>query len=279
MDQIDVDDSAKVQSNEMTFLEHLEELRWHIIRSLIAIVILTVLAFIAKDTVVDIILGPSRTEFYTYGLLCRLSEAMGLTDALCIEELNMKLINRKMTGQFAQHISVSIYVGIILSFPYIFWESWRFIKPALRKKERRFVRWIVLFGSFLFGLGVLCGYYMMAPISVQFLANYTFIGELENTIDLGSYISLVTMVTLAAALVFELPIIIYFLSSAGLLTPGVMKKYRRHAILVILILSAIITPPDVISQLLLSIPFYILYEISILVSASVNRRREKEIYN
>ncbi|MBI1185589.1 twin-arginine translocase subunit TatC [bacterium] len=263
-----------LDTTEMSFLDHIEVLRWHIIRSLIAIAIGTILAFIGRKIVVAILMGPSQLSFWTYRKLCELSQAVG-TDALCIESLNFELINRKMFGQFTQHLTVSIVAGVILAFPYLLFEVWRFIKPALKPSERRYLQGIIFSGSLLFFAGVLVGYYMLAPISVQFLANYTFIEELQNKIDLESYISIVTMVTLAASLVFELPIVVYFLAKAGLITAGTMRTYRKHALLVILIVSAIITPPDVLSQIMLSIPFFILYESSILIAARIERKQLK----
>jgi sec-independent protein translocase protein TatC len=263
----------KELGNEMSFLDHLEELRWHIIRSLIAVSIGTILAFIGRKWVVAIIMAPAQLDFWTYDMMCRLSRYVG-TDMLCIEKLNFSLINRKIMGQFTQHLSISVVVGIILAFPYVLIEAWRFLKPALKSRERRYLRGIIFSGSLLFFMGVCCGYFMLAPISIQFLANYTFIEELENTIDLQSYISLISMVTLAAALVFELPMVVYFLAKAGLVGPQVMRQYRKHAILIILIVSAVITPPDVLSQIMLSIPFFILYEVSILIASRIEKKRE-----
>lgn len=260
------------EGEELSFLDHLEILRWHIIRSLIAVLVGGILAFVGRSVVVDIILGPSQLDFWTYQQLCKLSDLMS-SKALCIESLNFQLINRKMMGQFTQHITVSITVGLILAFPYLLFEVWRFLKPALRKSERRYLRGVVFSGSTLFFIGVLCGYYLLSPVSVQFLANYQFIETLENTIDLQSYISLIAMITLATALVFQLPIVVYFLAKTGLVTSVGMRKQRKTALLVILVLSAIITPPDIMSQLLLTIPFFILYESSIFIARGVERTR------
>lgn len=265
-------ENPKQNEAEMSFLDHIEVFRWHIIRSLIAIAIGTVGAFLARKWVVAIIMGPSQIDFWTYRKLCELGNLVG-TDSLCIQGLNFQLINRKIMGQFNQHLTISIIVGVILAFPYMLFESWRFLKPALKKSEKMFLRGIIFSGSILFFLGVMCGYFMLAPISVQFLSNYTFIEQLQNTIDLESYISLISMVTLAAAIVFELPIVVYFLAKAGLVTSSTMRQYRKHAVLIILIISAIITPPDVLSQIMLSIPFFLLYESSIFIAASVQKRQ------
>lgn len=260
---------------ELSFLDHLEILRWHIIRSLIAIFSGAILAFVGRSVVVDLILGPSQLDFWTYRQLCRLSDVVN-SDALCIQALNFELINRKMMGQFTQHITVSVMAGFIIAFPYLLFEVWRFLKPALKKSERRYLRGVVFSGSTLFFLGVLCGYYLLSPVSVQFLANYQFIETLENTIDLQSYISLIAMITLAAAIVFQLPIVVYFLAKTGLVTAAGMRQHRKHALLVILVLSAVITPPDIMSQLLLTIPFFVLYESSIFIARSVERTRAKK---
>lgn len=261
--------------DEMSFLDHLEILRWHIIRSLIAISVGAIAAFVGRKFVVAVIVGPTKLDFWTYRKLCEVSTYFG-RDILCIESLNFELINRKIMGQFTQHLMVSVVVGLIIAFPYLLYEAWKFFRPALRKSERSYLRGIIFSGSVLFFLGVLCGYFMLAPVSIQFLVNYVFMEQLVNTIDLQSYISLITMITLAAAAIFELPIVVYFLAKVGLITAQTMRTYRRHALLVILILSAIITPPDVMSQILLSIPFFILYESSILIAAAVRRKELKE---
>lgn len=274
LDQVDVD---SIENNEMSFLDHLEELRWHLFRSVVAVVVSTVLAFIGKGWVFAIIEGPRKIDFWTYRKMCELSDYLSLGDALCIKELNFTLNNMDMAGQFTQHIVISFAVGLVIAFPYIFWEFWRFFKPALKKSERKFARGIVFFSSLLFMLGILCGYFLLTPISIQFLANYTLSEGIINTITISSYISTITMVTFAAAIVFELPIVVFFLTKAGLVTPKLLREHRKHALIVILIISAIITPPDITSQILLTVPFFVLYEISILVSVSVYKDRLKKM--
>lgn len=271
LDQVDVD--APDQKSEMTFLDHLEELRWHIVRSLIALLVLTIVAFVAKDLVFGIIEGPSKTDFVTYRWLCGLVETYDLTERLCISEMGFTLMNMSMAGQFTQHIFISFAAGFVFCFPYLFWEFWRFIKPALSKKEKRSARGLVFYSSFLFILGVGMGYFILAPISIQFLGSYRLSDSIQNTIMLKNYISTLVMIILSCSLVFELPMVVYFLSKAGLITPSIMKKYRKHSFVVVLILSAVITPPDIMSQLLLTIPFFVLYEISIGISARIFRRR------
>jgi sec-independent protein translocase protein TatC len=253
----------------MSFLEHLEELRWHLVRSVIAIAIFAIAAFVLKNFIYhEVILGPSRAEFYTFRMLCKLSEALNTT-ILCVEDLPFTIQSRQMTGQFTMHISYAFIIGLICSFPYVFWEIWRFISPGLYPNERNAARGATFFVSLLFLLGILFGYYIISPLSINFLANYQLDPSIINEFDIISYVSTLSMLVLASGIMFQLPIVIYFLSKAGLVTPALMKPYRRHAIVVILIISAIITPPDLISQLLIALPLIILYQISILISRVV----------
>lgn len=262
-------------TNEMTFLDHLEELRWHLLRSIVVIIIFTIIAFLNKSFVFDgIILAPTELDFWTYVQLCSISNKLLLGDAFCIKSIGFELINIHMAGQFVQHIIVSLAAGIVISFPYVFWEIWRFIKPALTRTEKTYARGMVFYCSFLFLAGVLFGYYFLTPMAVQFLGNYRISELIANQITLSSYISVVTMVTFAAALIFELPVVVYFLSKIGLVTPVLMRSYRKHAFLIFLILAAIITPPDVTSQILLMVPFLGLYEISIWISAYVSKKQK-----
>ncbi len=258
---------------EMSFLDHLEVLRWHLVRSAIAIILFMGLAFVFKGFVFDeIILAPQSSEFLTYRLFCDLSHWLDLGNKLCFEDISFSLINIAMSGQFTTHILVSAIAGFILAFPYLLIEIWRFISPGLRKTEKRSAVALVFWGSVLFMSGVLFGYYVIAPLSVQFLGNYTVSSTVSNSISLNSYISTLTSIVIACALVFQLPIIVYFLSKIGLITPQLMKAYRRHSIVIVLILSAIITPPDITSQILVAIPLVFLYEVSIIISRVVNRR-------
>ena len=258
--------------NNMGFLEHLEELRWHLIRSFSAIIIVAIAAFIFSDIVFDkIILAPKNPEFYTNKLLCRLGNLVDIPK-LCINSESFQIISIKMAGQFTMHITTSIFAGIIVAFPYMFWEFWRFIKPALYEKEAKYTRGAVLISSFLFLLGVMFGYFIIAPLSVHFLGSYSISDEILNQINLKSYIGTITSVTLASGITFELPVLIYFLSKTGLVSPQFLKKYRRHAIIIILILAATITPPDIFSLILVTFPLLILYEAGIIISKKTVRR-------
>jgi sec-independent protein translocase protein TatC len=267
----------KNANSEMSFLDHLEELRWHIIRSLLAIFIFAVVAFLAKQIVFDkIILAPKTPEFWTNRILCRLGEAVNIPK-LCINSKPFDLKSIYMAGQFMAHIKISLLSGLILAFPYVFYEFWRFIKPALYHNEKQHARGAIFYISLLFALGVLFGYYIISPMSVNFLGSYRVSEMVENEINLMSYVSTVASVTLASGVVFELPAVVYFLSKVGLVTPAFMKKYRRHALIVILVLAAIITPPDVFSQILVSIPLIFLYELSISISKRVQRKHEEKL--
>lgn len=260
----------------MSFLDHLEALRWHLIRAIAAILLIAVAAFIYKDIVFDkIILGPMETDFFTYRFMCYLDNALSLGGVICIQSIPFTLFNLEMSGQFTTHITISAVAGIVLAFPYVFWELWSFIRPGLLENEQSYVRGVVFFASLLFFIGVLFGYYVIAPLSINFLGSYQVSELVGNQINLGSYVSTITSITLASAIVFELPIVVYFLSKAGFITPAFMKAYRRHAIVGALILGAIITPPDVTSQLLVTLPLVILYEISIFISAYVLREKIK----
>ena len=274
-DQIDTE--AAEGHKEMTFLEHLEELRWHLIRSAVAIVAFAIIVFLAKDFVWhNIILAPSRIDFWTYDMLCK-AGALLQSEGLCIDELPFIIQSRKMTGQFTMHITTSVLIGLIVSFPYVFWEIWRFVAPGLQDNERSNSRGAVFFVSLLFMIGVLFGYYIISPLSVNFLSHYNVDPSILNEFELTNYVSTISMIVLSSAILFQLPMIIYVLTKAGLVTPEIMKSYRRHAIIAILILGALLTPPDPISQILIAIPLFGLYQISIFISAAVLRKqRAKE---
>ncbi len=262
-------------NEEMTFLEHLEELRWHIVRSFISIVLVAVFAFIYKEILFDVIIfGPSNPDFLTNSVLCTIASKLNMP-ALCINQEKIQFQNILMSGQFTTHLKVSFIAGLIVAFPYIFWEFWRFIKPALYQEEVKHSRGAIFFASILFTVGVLFAYYIICPLSIHFLANYHVSNKVENILNLGSYISTVSSIVLAGGIIFELPILIYFLAKVGLITSKSLKKYRRHAIVASLLLAAIITPPDVISQVLVCVPLIFLYEGGIIIAANIERKRTK----
>ncbi len=267
---------SKTTEGEMSFLEHLEVMRWHLLRSIAAIVILALVAFVFKEIVFDkIILAPKEPPFPTNRWLCQLGEILGL-ERICINQNPFTLQTVKMAEQFSMHIIVSLVAGIVIAFPYIFWEFWRFIIPALYDKEKNTAQGAVFFTSLLFILGVLFGYYIISPLSVNFLGNYKVSESVISAPTLRSYVQTITSVVLAAGLVFQLPILVYFLSKVGLVTPDFLKKYRRHSLVLIVTLSAIITPPDVFSQVLVALPLMVLYEIGIAISKRIMRQQAAE---
>jgi sec-independent protein translocase protein TatC len=259
----------------MTFLEHLEVLRGHLLRSFASVGVFAIVAFLLKNIIFDhILLAPKSVDFFTNRLLCRLGHLIN-TDKLCINDVPIQLINIDMAGQFRMHMMISIYGGMILAAPYIFWELYRFITPALRDKERKYSRGMVFYTSMLFILGILFGYFLIVPLTINFLGGYNVSADVLNQINLKSYIGTIMSLIFATGLVFELPILVYFLSKVGIVTPTFMRKYRRHAIIVILVIAAIITPPDIFSQTMVAIPMYGLFEISILVSARIEKQRNE----
>jgi sec-independent protein translocase protein TatC len=261
---------------EMSFLEHLEELRWHIIRSIVAILVFMIIAFVFKNLIFDsIILAPKKPDFFTNRLLCQLGEKLNIA-SLCINTKPLNLISIKMAGQITTHITVAMVAGLILAFPYILWEFWNFFKPALHNNEKETARGAVAITSILFFTGVLFGYFALAPLSIHFLSSYQVSPDVVNQINIRSYIGTLTSICLATGLVFELPVITYFLTKVGLITPSFLIKYRKHSIVVIFIIAAIITPPDVFSQMLVCIPLLILFEVGILISKRVMKQKEKE---
>ncbi|MGF1584655.1 MAG: twin-arginine translocase subunit TatC [Bacteroidales bacterium] len=265
---------ANKTMNEMSFLEHLEALRWHLVRSIMAIVVFAIAAFIFKDFIFsNIIIAPKTPEFFTNRSLCALGNMIGI-QALCINSEPFQLININMAGQFTTHIMVSLIIGLMLAFPYLIFEIWRFIGPALYEKEQQYARGAVFYISLLFILGVLFAYYVIIPLSVNFLGSYQVSQEVMNQINLMSYISTVSSIALAAGVLFELPVLIYFLTKTGLITPEFLIKYRKHSLVIVLALSAIITPPDVFSQILVAFPLMFLYEVGIRISKRIIRKEQ-----
>ena len=268
---------AEKNPNEMSFLDHLEVLRWHLIRSTVAIVLIGMVAFLMKDFIFDtVIFGPKKMSFPTYRLFCDIATRMGLESAFCADSLPFTIQNRTMAGQFSAHIWTSIWAGFIIGFPYLLYEMWKFISPGLYENERKNSRGFILIASLLFFMGVLFGYYVVAPLSINFLGTYQVSKEVLNEIDISSFISTVRASVIACGIMFELPIIIYFLTKVGLVTPEILTKYRKIAMVLVLILSAIITPPDVASQIIVAVPVLILYQLSIFISGRVLKNQAKK---
>ena len=266
--------------DEMSFLDHLEELRWHLIRSVLAIVIIGTIAFLFKDFIFDVLLfGPKNKDFITYRWFCTISQTLGQGSSFCIDELPFRIQSRTVAGQFSAHLWTSVLAGFILSFPYIIYEFWKFISPGLYEKERKNARGFIFIASILFFIGVLFGYYIVTPLSINFIGNYSVSSEIFNDFDLSSYIGLLRASVLASGIIFELPIIIYFLTRVGVITTQFLKKNRKISLVLVLSLSAIITPPDVVSQIIVSIPILILYEVSIIISKIVTKNQDKALQN
>lgn len=258
---------------EMSFLDHIEALRWHLIRSIIVLILAAIVVFFNIEWIFDhIILGPAHSDFIAYRWLCNFGRFLHI-EVLCLGDVNLQFQNTELSGQFMMSFSSSFLIGFIVSFPYIFWELWRFIKPALKEEELSQARGIVFWSSLLFLTGVLFAYYIIAPFTINFFANYQLSPIFKNIITIANYYDTMSDLVLGMGLVFNLPVVVYFLSKIGLLTPGLMKKQRRYAIVIIMFLAAIITPPDWLSIWLVAIPLLLLYQASIVISARAEKAR------
>lgn len=273
---LDQPEEEQERDKEMGFLDHLEEMRRRLFWSATFILTGGIGLFIAKDWLFETVLfGPRQTDFISFRGWCWLSNTIGAGTSLCVQEINYELINTTMLGNFTTHILVSAIGGFILSFPLVFWQGWLFLRPALKERERLAARGIGLSSSILFFTGVAFGYFIIAPLSLQFLGNYE-LGDVQARISVMSYMKTIASITMAAGLIFQLPVVVYFLSRAGLVTPDILKSYRKHALVGILVIAAVITPPDVTSQILVALPVLVLYEISIAISRRVLKRRIRE---
>ena len=262
-------------TGEMSFLEHLEELRWHIVRSVVSVLVFAIIAFIFSRFLFDfVLLAPKNPEFITNRLLCRLALKFNAPN-LCINSVGLELQNIKIAGQFAADIMVSLYAGLIVAFPYVIWELWRFIKPALYENERKHATGSVLAISAMFFLGAFFGYFIIVPLTIHFLGGWQVSNEIVSVIDLESYLGGITFIPFATGIIFELPVLMVFLTKVGIVSPEFMIRYRKHAIIVLMILASVITPPDVFSMMLVVMPLIILYEISIILTKKVAKKQEK----
>jgi sec-independent protein translocase protein TatC len=268
---------AKKALNEMSFLDHLEELRWLLVRSTSAVLIMAGITYFFSDFIFDnIIFAPTSPNFFTYTFFCDLSHQLGFADSICITELPFIIQNTSMEGQVNMFIWTCITAGFILAFPFILWELWKFISPALYEKERKNVRVFIFIASILFFLGVLFGYYVIVPMSINFCATFSISKMVQNQFTIDSYISMIKTSVIASGLFFELPVIIYFLTKLGLVTPLFLRKYRKYSVVIVLLISAIVTPPDVVSQIIVAIPMLLIYEVSIFISVLVYKNKTKE---
>src|SRR5258706_5820080 len=265
------------EEKEMAFLDHLEELRWHVVRAVAAIFICMIIGFIFQRWIFDnIIFAPANINFPTFKWMCKLGELVGAEESLCAKPFHFKIQSRNMTGQFMMSITASFVIGLVIAFPYVFWEIWSFVKPGLYKKEKSSSRGAVFAVSFLFLLGVAFGYFILSPMTIWFLSTYSISDVIVNEFDITSYVSTVVGMVLGCGLLFQFPIAVYFLTKVGMLTPQFMRQFRKHAIVGIVITSAIITPSsDPFTLMLVALPLYLLFEISIFVSAIEVKRKKK----
>jgi len=253
----------------MAFTDHIEALRWHIIRSVIVIAVVSIIVFFRIEWIfTNIILGPAKDDFISYRMLCKVGKMMHI-DALCMQSLQIRFQNNELSGQFMMSFSASAMIGFIISFPYVFWEFWKFLKPALKQSELKYAKGIVFWSSLLFFIGVCFAYFLIAPFTVNFFASYQLSPQFENIITIDNYYGTMSDLIFGLGIVFELPILVYFLSKIGLLTPAFMREQRRIAIVIIMVVAAVITPPDWFSIFLVAIPLILLYEAGIIISARI----------
>ncbi|MCC8173257.1 MAG: twin-arginine translocase subunit TatC [Odoribacter sp.] len=265
---------GKEKEKEMTFWDHLDELRKVIFRVAIVVVVFAVLAFVNKDFIFDIVFAPHRSDFITYRGLCSLGELLHMP-SMCPQDFHVELISTQLAGQFLAHMSISFYVGLLIGSPYLVYQLFRFVQPALYENEKRYSGRVIIAAFLLFFCGVLINYYLIFPLSFRFLGTYNVSEFVENKITLSSYISSFTMLSIMVGIVFEIPILAFFFAKIGVLKSSFLKKYRRHALVIILIVAAVITPADLFSLFLLAIPMYMLYEVSIIIVKRVNKKSEQ----
>ncbi len=285
LDQVDVDSweyddhgrPKPAPDKEMSFVDHLEELRWHVMRSLIAILIGGIGLFVFRDWYFRrVLFATNFDDFPSYRFFCWLSERIGTGGALCMTGPNVEIQAIEFGEQFITAVKMSFVGGFVLAFPYVFYEIWSFIRPGLYEEEQRGTRWVILICSLLFFTGVCFGFFVIAPFGTNFLMGFD-VGGAVNQPKMGSYIGFMVMFTLPAALIFELPVLIYFLARFGMVTAEAMRKYRKHSLIGILILASLLTPPDVVTQILIALPLYFLYEVSIFVAKRAQRLHEAEL--
>jgi sec-independent protein translocase protein TatC len=264
----------------MSFIDHLEALRWHIIRSVLAILIAAVSFFIFIDGIFDqVIMGPTRNNFVSYRLLCSLSHKLGMGESLCMPPMKLNLQVTSVSGTFMSSLTIAFVGGLIVAFPYVCWEIWKFVKPALKPNELKHTRGMIFWISLFFFIGGAFGYFVLAPFTFNFLANYTIgsVGILEYRPTLADYLDTLIDITLGAGLAFELPMAAWLLTKIGIITPGFLRTYRKYAYVALLVIAAIITPsPDWGSQMVVVVPLVFLYEISILISVRVAKQEAKK---
>jgi sec-independent protein translocase protein TatC len=274
-----LDRRKKSDSEEMSFIDHLEELRWHLIRSVIAIAVSAIVFFIyVREIVNDILLAPARDNFVTYGWFCKLSHALGLGDAICMQGVKVSFLSTQLTGQFISSFTIAFVGGFVVAFPYIFWEFWRFIKPALSEKEKKNTGGVIFWVSLLFFAGVAFGYYILTPFMVNFYFSYSLSPLIEIKPTFSDYLENLIYTTVGIGVLFQMPLLVMILAKIGVVTGKFLRKYRRHAFVIIIIAAAIITPStDPFSLAIVAIPLYLLFEASIIVASRINKRQDKQM--
>jgi sec-independent protein translocase protein TatC len=276
-----IQEKGKTLEAEMSFFDHIDILRKHLLRALAVTFVLTCFAFYFTDFIFNtVIMGPKNPDFWTYRMMCKLVEMFpSIGSDFCITKIDAKIINTEMAGQFTLQLNSCVLVGVVLGIPYLLFEIWLFIKPALHENERKSASGFVAFASILFFLGILFGYYLVCPLSINFLVNFTVSPEIENTFTISSYLSSVMTLTLGSGIIFQLPVVIFILSKLGVMTPAFMRSSRRYATVLILIVAAVVTPTaDPYTMLIVAAPLFLLYELSILISANIERKKNKELY-
>jgi sec-independent protein translocase protein TatC len=276
-----IKNKGKSLESEMSFFDHIDVLRKHLMRAVGVIVVFTIGAFYFTDYIFNtIIMGPKTPTFWTYRMMCKLYERFpSIGSEFCITKIDAKIINTEMAGQFTLQLNSCVMVGVILGIPYLLFELWLFIKPALHEDERRSASGFVAFASFLFFTGILFGYFIICPLSINFLTNFTVSPDIQNTFTIDSYLSSVMTLTLGSGVIFQLPVIIFILSKMGIMTPAFMRASRRYSTVIILIVAAIVTPTaDPYTMLIVAVPLFMLYEMSIYISANIEKKKNKALY-
>ncbi|HTR28853.1 MAG TPA: twin-arginine translocase subunit TatC [Puia sp.] len=264
-------------AEEMSFIEHLDVLRGHLFKSALAVAIgAIVIAIYNKFIVQRVLMGPTNPDFWTYTNLCKLSRRLGLGTKLCMTNIHVTMISTEVTGQFNIYFNVLLIGGFIIAFPYVFWQFWKFTKPALKPNELRNTRGVIFWVSLLFFLGVLFGYFIIAPYTINFFSNFSLDPKIANTWTVGNYFNTITPLILGAGLAFQLPLVMYFLAKVGVVGSAYLRRVRKYAILIMLIVAGIITPPDMLSQIVVTLPLMLLYEISIVLCVRVEKREKLE---
>lgn len=276
-----IKNKGKSLEAEMSFFDHIDVLRKHLLRAAVVVLVFTLGAFYYTDFIFNqIIMGPKNPSFWTYRMMCKLvAKFPSIGPEFCITKIDAKIINTEMAGQFTLQLNSCVMVGIILGIPYLLFELWLFVKPALHEGERKSASGFVIFASTLFFLGILFGYFIICPLSINFLTNFTVSPDIQNTFTIDSYLSSVMTLTLGAGVIFQLPVIIYILSKVGIMTPAFMRASRRYSTVLILIVAAVVTPTaDPYTMMIVAMPLFLLYELSIYISANIEKKKNKELY-